>query len=139
MKRDKTKGTLIEQLKRTPIVQMACERVGVGRASYYRWRKEDKEFARAADEALLEGSFLINDMAESQLISSIKDRNMAAIVYWLRHHHPSYANKLEIEGHLKHSVEELSAEEKALLTEALKLALPESPKENETTKPKQNN
>ena len=42
----KEKELIIKQLKKTPIVQLACEKTGVGRATYYRWRKVDKRFKR---------------------------------------------------------------------------------------------
>jgi len=87
---------IIEQLKKTPIVQVACEKINVGRSTYYRWRKEDAEFAQQSDQALLDGSLLVNDMAESQLMSAIKDKNMTAIISWLKHHHPAYLTKVEI-------------------------------------------
>ena len=83
-KRQQQKQALCEQLKKTPIVQLACEKVGVGRATYYRWRKEDEEFSRNADESLCEGVKLMNDMAESQLLSAIKNQNMTAIIFWLK-------------------------------------------------------
>jgi len=122
MKSQKEKLTLIEQLKKTPIIQLTCERAGISRATYYRWRKEDQQFAKNADEALIEGILLVNDMAESQLMSAIREKNMTAIIYWLRHHHPSYANKVEISGRLTHSDEELTPEQMALVKAALRLA-----------------
>ena len=122
MKKDKTRKILIEQLKKTPIVQMACERVGIGRASYYRWRKEDGEFKKATDEAILEGEMLITDMSESQLISLIRDRNFSAIQLWLRHHHPKYTNKVEVTGNLNVKEEPLTPEQEKLVEKALKLA-----------------
>jgi len=122
MKSQKEKESLIEQLKKTPIIQLACERTGISRATYYRWRKEDQQFAKKADESLIEGILLVNDMAESQLMSAIREKNMTAIIYWLRHHHPSYANKVEISGRLMHSDEELTPEQMALVKAALRLA-----------------
>jgi len=95
-RQSKNKELLLEILKKTPIVQIACEKAGVGRASYYRWRKEDAEFTQKSDQALLDGSLLINDMAESQLMSAIKEKNMTAIIFWLKHHHPAYLTKVEI-------------------------------------------
>ena len=92
----KNKELLLEILKKTPIVQIACEKAGVSRASYYRWHKEDSEFAKQSDQALLDGSLLVNDMAESQLMSAIKDKNMTAIIFWLKHHHSAYLTKVEI-------------------------------------------
>lgn len=118
------KDLLLEQLKKTPIVQVACEKVGVSRATYYRWRKEDPKFAKASDLALSEGALLINDMAEMQLMSAIRNRNMQAIMYWLKHHHSSYATKVELSGRITHLREELSDEEKELVEKALRLAMP---------------
>ena len=122
MKTLKTKELLIEQLKKTPIIQVACEKTGVGRATYYRWKKDDEEFSTKADEALSEGSSLVNDIAESQLMSAIKDKNLTAIIFWLKHHHPAYATKVEVNARLRADNETLTPEQGALVTRALKLA-----------------
>lgn len=119
-KSDQTKQLFLEQLKKTPIVQIACEKLGVSRASFYRWRSEDAAFAKQADEATLEGHLLVNDLAESQLIGAVKDRNLQAIMYWLKHHHKDYRNRLEIEGTVN-TITELSDEQKALVKKALEL------------------
>lgn len=120
LRQERDKANLLENLKKTPIVQAVCEKLNIGRATYYRWRKEDKEFAKAADLALNDGSLIVNDLAESNLIAAIKERNMAAIIYWLRHHHPGYANKLLI----THTIEDeaLTPEQEALVREGLRLA-----------------
>ena len=119
-KSDQTKQMFLEQLKKTPIVQIACEKLGISRASFYRWRAEDAAFAKQADESILEGHLLVNDLAESQLIGAVKDRNMQAIMYWLKHHHRDYRNRLEIEGTVN-SIQELSPEQKELVRRALEL------------------
>ncbi|OGH13916.1 MAG: hypothetical protein A3H50_00030 [Candidatus Levybacteria bacterium RIFCSPLOWO2_02_FULL_37_10] len=62
------------------------------------------------DEALFEGNLLVNDMAESQLLSSIRDKNMTGIIFWLRNRHPNYASKVELSGQTKHEYK-LSEEE----------------------------
>lgn len=97
----KDKFLLLEQFRKTPIVQIACEKVGIGRATYYRWRKEDLEFAKEADTALEDGNKLVNDMAESQLLSAIRDKNMTAIIFWLKSHHPNYATRVEVTAGIK--------------------------------------
>lgn len=116
---NKNKAEFIDQLKRTPIIQLACEKIGIARATVYRW-KEDKEFLEGFDKALHEGRMLVNDVAESQLMAAIRERNMTAILFWLKHHHPDYANKLEI----KHAIHDnnLTPEQEALVREALRLA-----------------
>lgn len=113
-----TKSLLLEQLKKTPIIQIACEKLGIARATFYRWKTEDKLFAKAVDNAVLEGCLLVNDLAESQLIGAVKDRNLTAIMYWLRHHHKDYRNRLEVEGTVN-TIQELSTEQKALVRKAL--------------------
>lgn len=127
----KIKEDLLEQLKKTPIIQVSCEKVGIGRATFYRWKQDDLDFATQADEALLEGSLLVNDVAESQLISAIKDKNLTAIIFWLRHHHPNYATKVEVTARLKADNEILTPEQEELVTRALKLAslIPEAKEE----------
>jgi len=126
----KSKELLLEILKKTPIVQIACEKAGIGRASYYRWRKEDAEFAQQSDQALLDGSLLVNDMAESQLMSAIKDKNMTAIIFWLKHHHPAYATRVEVTTTNNNKEINLTDEQKELLNKAIEMAALIPPKEN---------
>lgn len=113
----KDKQAVLENLRKTPIIQVACEKAGVGRASFYRWKKEDKEFSKMADESIEEGARLINELAESQLISSIKNQNMTGIIFWLKNHHPAYTPKLELTSQ---KVDELTEEQKNNIEQALK-------------------
>lgn len=113
------KQLVVEQLRKTPIVQVSCEKTGIGRASYYRWRKEDPEFAKKANQALAEGVALVNDMAESQLLASIRDQNLTAIIFWLKHRHSSYSTKIELKS--QHEDEKLSAEQKIIIQQALQI------------------
>lgn len=120
-KTDQAKELFLEQLKKTPVVQIAAEKLGVGRATFYRWKREDGEFSKKVDEAILDGRLMVNDLAESQLIGAVRDRDMRAIIYWLRHHHVDYRNRLEIEGTIN-TIHELSDEQKALVAKALAFA-----------------
>lgn len=90
------KKILLEHLERTPIVQIACEKSGTGRSTYYRWIQSDIAFAKKAKKALQRWVFLMNDMAESQLLKGMKDGNMTAIIFWLKSRHSVYWNKIEI-------------------------------------------
>lgn len=122
MKGQKQKELFIENLKKMPIVQVACKNTDIARATIYRWKKEDKEFEKKMEEAMLDGENFITDMSESQLISLIQSRNFPAVQLWLRSHHPRYGNKLEVSGNLKIEEEPLTVEQQALLEEALRLA-----------------
>lgn len=119
--KDREKELIVEQLKKTPIIQVVCEKLSIARANFYRWRKEDKEFARKVDDALFVGKHLVNDLAESMLISAIKNQNMTAIQFWLRHNHKNYSNRIELSGKLK-TDDKLTPEQEQEITRALKLA-----------------
>ena len=93
IKQQKEKEIILQHLRKIPIVQVACEKAGVSRATFYRLRVEDEHFKTSVEEALAEGVTFINDMSEAQLITLIKEKNWPAISFWLRGHHPSYKQK----------------------------------------------
>lgn len=93
------KEALLAQLRRYPIVQVACEKADVGRQTYYRWRNEDDDFSKATDEALAEGEELFNDLAEHQLLALMKDKHWPAIHFWLEKRHPKFdKTKVHVDG-----------------------------------------
>lgn len=126
-KTDRMKELVLEQLSKSPIIEAACQKAGITRTTFYRWKKDDPEFTKAIDQALLDGRLLVNDLAENQLISAVKDRNLAAVQYWLRHHHPSYANRLQISH--ENQTDELTAEQEDVVRRALELASTSQPEE----------
>lgn len=119
MKQDKQKELVVDQLRKTPIVQVVAEKVGIHRSTIYRWKAADPDFAQAVDDAMEQSINLINDLAESQLISAIKDKNITAIIYWLKHHHKTYETRVRVTGSLKHSVDRLDDEQNELVMKAL--------------------
>lgn len=121
MKKNRIKNEFLEQLRKIPIIQVACEKVGISRNSIYRWRNEDPEFCKDMDQALVEGEELINDMSESQLVSMIRDKNWQAISFWLRKRNPKFRDRLEVNTTTLPQ-EELSPEQEAVVKEALRLA-----------------
>jgi hypothetical protein len=120
MKKNKYQNQFLDELKKVPIVQVACEKTGLSRNSVYRWRKEDKDFAKIMDDALAEGVALVNDMSESQLFTLIKEKNYSAISFWLRHRNVNYKDKLEITN--REESEELTESQAQIVKEALALA-----------------
>lgn len=115
------KQALIENLKEMPIIQVACKRTGVSRATYYRWRKEDKDFLQQSEDAIFQGFEFINDMSESQIVTLIKEKKLPAITLWLKHHHPRYGSKIRTYNPVIQR-EDLTPEENIILLEALELA-----------------
>lgn len=109
---------LLEQLRKVPIVQIACERANIGRTTYYRWCREDSKFKKESEEAMNEGEEMINDLSESQLITLIKEKNFSAVQLWLRQHHPKYGNKLEVRTKIE-AEDPMTPEQEALVKEVL--------------------
>ncbi len=116
------KKQVVEQLEKTPIVQIVCQKGQISRATFYRWKKNDEEFSTKADKALCEGKKLINDYAESQVIAAIREGNITACFYWLNHNHKSYTNKLKISGEIKATLRKLSPGEQECIKKALELS-----------------
>jgi len=124
MKKSRVQSSFLVELRKIPIVQVACEKLDVSRNSVYRWRKEDEEFAKAMDEALAEGEKLVNDMTESQLLSLIGEKHWPAISFWLRKRNPKFHDRVEVTAKVEQVVKPLSPEDEELKKIALRLALP---------------
>lgn len=119
MKKNKIQDKFFEELRKIPIVQVACEKTGLSRNSIYRWKKDDKEFSEKMDQAMIDGVAFVNDMSESQLLTMIKEKNWSAISFWLRHRNNNYKDKIEITT--KEDNEELTPEQEKVVREALEL------------------
>lgn len=118
----KVKEALIEQLKRTPTLETACQKVGIARATVYRWITTSKKFEKDIGEAQQEGRLFMSDVAENQLFSLIGEKKIDAIRLYLTTHNPRYGNKLELSGSLTTKDERLSKAQKKLIREALRLS-----------------
>lgn len=112
---------LCEELKQRPIIQFACKKAGISRSQYYRWMKNDSDFALKIDEAQREGNEVVNDFSVSKLLTGINNDNLAAVFFWLRHRHPDFSNKLEVTTK-QETKYILTDEQKQLIEQALKLS-----------------
>ena len=90
MSRLHEKSKFIEYLRETPLVNLACKKVGISRATYYRWYKDDREFREDIQKVIRQGRANINDLAEATLIKMIKGENFHAIRFWLQHNNSRY-------------------------------------------------
>jgi hypothetical protein len=117
-RQQKDKLDLIENLKRMPIIEVACTKTGISRATYYRWKESDPTFSQMADKAQDEGESLIKDVAVSKIIKGINEDNLTAAMYWLNHRDPRFSNKVEIST-ISKPQEALSAEQQEVVSRAL--------------------
>ena len=118
----KLKQLLLEQLKRTPTIEQAAQKVGTTRMTVYRWRKASKRFDEAIEAALNEGREFVSDIAETQMFNLIGQGKQEMIKYFLSHNNPRYAAKLELSGEVSTKDNPLTAEQKALIRQAIKLS-----------------
>ncbi len=83
-------SNILEELERTPIIQVVCEKLGISRQTFYRWMNESEENFNDVKKALSAGVNLVNDVAESNILNAIKNKDLASTKYWLSHRHESY-------------------------------------------------
>jgi hypothetical protein len=80
-KAKKNKEALLESLEKSlGVVTTACKAAGISRDTYYRYMKDDPEFAGKVNE-LQEVSL---DFAESQLFKLMQNGNPASIIFYLK-------------------------------------------------------
>lgn len=87
----------IEMLTSIPIVSSVCEKVGISRQTFYRWRVEDLEFRKETDVALAIGRDGISDLAETKIISKMNSGDTRMAMYWLDNHKKPY-NRLKMKN-----------------------------------------
>lgn len=76
-----TEKNFIEELKKQKgIVGAACRSIGISRTTFYRWKKRDRDFAEAADDAI-SGQV---DYVEDKLLDLIETGNAAAIIFYMK-------------------------------------------------------
>ncbi len=81
---------ILKELEKTPIVHVACQRVGISRNTFYRWRENNPDFRKKVIKAIRSGIELVNDAAESNVLNGIKKGDTGYTKYWLSHRHDSY-------------------------------------------------
>ncbi|HIM57944.1 MAG TPA: hypothetical protein EYJ00_01275 [Gammaproteobacteria bacterium] len=62
------------------IVSTACASVGMSRTTYYKYYNDDKDFKALVNDI---GDIAL-DCAESQLLELIKEKNITAIIFYLK-------------------------------------------------------
>ena len=122
MKKDKMKELFLEQVRKIPIILLACDKLRIGRTTVYSWKAKDKDFKKKLEDALSEGEENINEMSEVQLVSMIKEKNWQAVSFWLRHRHPKFKDKIEIDTTIRTQNNELTPEQDEAVKRALKFA-----------------
>jgi hypothetical protein len=98
----KIKQKLLDEIQKIGNVCFACQKTGINKATYYRWKEKDKKFKEKADEAEKIGRENISDIAEYSLLQNVKKGDQRAIEYTLGHNSSVYEPKAR-EVIIKHS------------------------------------
>ena len=91
------KALMLETLEKVPIIQVACKRLGISRATFYRWKEQDKDFAQAIEKSIKEGTNSMNELAQSKLIELINKGHLTAIIFWLKSRDVSFVDKRKVD------------------------------------------
>lgn len=82
---EQLKKRLLEKLPEAfGVVTVACEKAGIGRTTYYDWRKADPEFAAQADQIILNGREKLADLAENMLAKKVAEGDTTSIIFALK-------------------------------------------------------
>ncbi|MCB9810684.1 MAG: hypothetical protein H6779_02550 [Candidatus Nomurabacteria bacterium] len=119
MKKDSHSDLFLEEMRKIPIVTVACEKVGISRNTIYKWLKDDPEFKEKFDAASIDGIEHINDLSENQLLQLIKEKKISAIRLWLTNNHQRFSTKSVKNTEV--ADKELSEEQKSTIEQALKM------------------
>ena len=76
----KKKAMLIALEQNLGVVTSACRTAGVGRTTFYKWLKQDKQF----NEAVKELDNVSLDYAESKLLENIRANKETSIIFYLK-------------------------------------------------------
>lgn len=62
------------------LVATACSKANISRTTYYRWRKEDEDFAQKADDV----KELQKDAAEALILKKMKDGDTSMLIFYAK-------------------------------------------------------
>ena len=115
------KNSICEILEKSPIVESACQKVGITRMMFYRWKKEDETFSQKVDESLKISRASLCDLAESKMIQLIGEGHPSMIRFCLRHNSPQYQKNPDVNQQFHFNSSEWGADH----IQAMMKALPE--------------
>lgn len=97
MHSDRKKKMLLEQIRKTGIVQAACTKTNIARGTYYRWIREDLDFKMASEQALIEGAEIHGDIAENTVVKAASNGDVNAAKFILMHRRKPYRKRLIVD------------------------------------------
>jgi hypothetical protein len=91
------KKLMLEMLRKYPIVEAACAKVGISRSTHYEWIKKDAQYSSDVEQATRASIDTVTDIAESNIIEGIKKGDYKCSAFWLTHRHMNYKKRNDLE------------------------------------------
>jgi len=83
MIKGKLKKKLLKEIEKFGNVYLSCQKIGIDKATYYRWKESDEKFRAQAEKSEEIGRENIGEVAEYGLLQNIKEKNQRAIEFAL--------------------------------------------------------
>lgn len=84
------KSRLLQILSEARFIGPACKKVGISRATFYRWMESNLDFRIEVEKATKSGQGNMVDGAEVALYSLVREKKISAIKYFLEHNSDRY-------------------------------------------------
>jgi hypothetical protein len=99
MKEDKKEKLLEALTKHLGIVTPACKEINISRDTFYKWKKEDADFAKRVQEI----DEMQMDFVENQLFKKIKDGSEKSIMFYMRYkgRKRGYTESVTVDANIK--------------------------------------
>lgn len=94
------KKRFIEEIKKSPVIEVVCQRLNISRQTFYVWISKDTNFKQQVELAKQEGIDLANDIGETNTLNDMKAGDKTATMFWLRHNHPRYRKNNTINNNI---------------------------------------
>lgn len=117
------KKLFLESLAKMGIIEIACQKVDISRATFNRWKADDLQFRRNVMDAMSKGSEIMDDIVESKFIQLIQQGEMQAILFYLKYRHHKYNARGAIQKMLMDQADDesiVTQDEQKRIDEALK-------------------
>ncbi len=87
-------------------VKAAAEHTGVGRRTFYDWRDQDAEFARAWDDAITGSIEVLEDEVRERALDRADKNSHILLMFLVKRHRPEYRENYKTEVTVKQEVKE---------------------------------
>ncbi|MFA6515323.1 MAG: hypothetical protein WCT42_03610 [Candidatus Paceibacterota bacterium] len=90
MRTNNEKQRFLETLEEVPLISIAAKRMGISKATIYRWKSRSPNFSEQIEKALAKGRDIVNDSVEGRIITQAKNGDFKSQKLWLENNCSRY-------------------------------------------------